>query len=126
MTHQIPDIDTIEQRISRVLRVGVWSSFLLAVVGILAWFLQHPGAGSLPGTAMEEAFPGLAWVPGLVRGQGTSLAMLGLWVLVLTPWLRVVSAMVFFWRTRDRVFLGITGLVALLMVLSWVLGHAQG
>lgn len=126
MTIRTPDLDTIEQRISRVLRIGVWSSFLLASAGVVAWFLDHPGAGSLPDTATEEAFPGLAWVPGLVRGQGSSLAMLGLWVLVLTPWLRVVAAMAFFWRIRDRVFVAITGLVALLMVLSWVLGNAQG
>lgn len=118
--------DGIEHRISRVLRIGVWCSFLLAASGIVAWFLQHPEARSLPYPTTGEEFAGLSWAPGLVRAEGTSLAMLGLWVLVLTPWLRVVSAMTFFWRSRDRVFVLLTGLVALLMVLSWLLGTAQG
>lgn len=117
---------SIEERISRVLRVGVWSSFVLAAAGIVAWFAQHPDSGSMPFPAVEDGVAGLAWIPGLARGRGTSLAMLGLWVLVLTPWLRVVSSMAFFWKSRDRVFAGLTGLVALLMIASWVLGNAQG
>jgi len=119
------DGGSIEQRISRVLRIGVWTSFLLASTGIVAWFLQHPETGALPLDVLDGTYAALSWVPGLLRGDGASLAMLGLWVLVLTPWLRVVSALAFFRRSGDRVFVVLTALVALLMLLSWFTGTAQ-
>lgn len=117
---------SLEEQIGRVLRGGVIVATLLILTGVVAWFAVRPERAAGPYRAMEETLGGFQWVSGLVRGDGDSLVMLGLWVLVLTPWLRVISSLVFFWRTGDRVFVALTALVGLLMIAAWVLGNAQG
>lgn len=104
----------LELWISRILRYGVWSSAGIMALGIiLAWV---SGAGySLPG---EQLLPGDA-LKNLATGSitPTTLMVAGLLILVLTPFLRVLTAAIGFAAEKDRPFV-LVSLVIFAMLLG--------
>ena len=80
---------------SRALRAGVWASGALMAAGA-------------------------AWA---ARGHGESLALLGIAVLVATPFLRVASLAAVFARSRQWRMLAVSLAVLILLVAGIVLGR---
>lgn len=121
-----------ELLISRLLRIGVFSSFALVVLGSILVFVDQPallGSSDLLGRMLNKPseLRSLAGVlDGLVQLQGRAIVMLGLLVLIATPVLRVLISTVLFAQRRDRTFVVITSLVLTLLLLSFVLGAVAG
>ena len=120
-----------EDTISRVVWTGLTASLVLISGGTLLSFLQDGGYGSahsevtrLIGTG--GAFPrSLAWfLGGLARLNGQAVIVLGLFLLIATPVVRVAVSTVSFARKRDRTYVAITLVVLALLLLSFVLGRA--
>ena len=105
----------VERWTSIALRVGVWSSATLMVAGLLMVWVS----GSTPSLASENLSPG-----DLLRKlfsssvDGVTLIFSGLLVLMLTHFLRVLTAAVGFLAERDFKFVFIS-----LAVLSMLLGE---
>ena len=118
--------------ISEILRWGVRVSLALILLGIVVFFVKTGdfGANGTPAeTAVlisgnEEPFPlSLKWMfGGLFALNGTAIIVLGLALLIATPVIRVIAALVSFAIRRDRAFTAISGVVLLLVVLSFLLG----
>ncbi len=120
----------IERIISRLLRTGMVSSFLLIVAGSLRSFFSgetgstaaatHPALS--PSAAPPQHFPDL--LAGRARGDGHALILAGILTLIATPVLRVLVSAGVFVALRDRAYVVICTVVFALLVLSFFLGRA--
>ncbi len=126
------DVDTgttrVSALISTLLRWGVRVSLALILTGaVLGFTIGAAFNGSVTQlTSGSAAFqPGVSWlVHGLASGQATALIVLGLLLLIATPFLRVLLSLAFFAKQGDRVYVLITASVLTLLMLSFILGKA--
>jgi uncharacterized membrane protein len=109
-------IKQLELYVSYVLRLGVLLSgaFLLLGLGLLVW----TGDASCPLGDIS-----IVW---LIYGDPfwspSHILFLGFMVLVATPLLRVISSTVVYGFDHDWVFMGITGMVFLVLLVGIILG----
>ena len=112
------DIDrVVEHWVGRVLRTGVWSSAGLMIVGLLlAWFsagsIQPPSENPAPGQVLRNMLSG--------SFDPVTLIFAGLLLLMLTPFVRVLTAAVGFAAEKDTPFV-IVALVVFAMLLAELL-----
>jgi uncharacterized membrane protein len=120
------DIDQLSARwLARVLRAGVLTAGALILIGIGIFLFsdnQEPStldqALGKEGDLAKISLSGL-W-HGVLDGEAASLIQLGILVLVLTPTLRVGVTLVIFALQRDRVFIGLTVIVLVILILGLV------
>jgi uncharacterized membrane protein len=110
---------TVETASSWVLRIGV----LLSVVAMLTGVFISFSNGRLPLDRIEHARfedPGAVW-QGILTVRGQAIIELGIYLLVLTPIMRVVAAMVIFAIVdRDWLYVVLT-VVTLILTLTGLL-----
>lgn len=128
-TGSIYDIENI---ISNLLWWGVLASLLLIGIGTLLCFVHSNDYGVHGGSASDlqalirpkavMSFTLEGFFHGLVSGQGQSLIIAGLILLIATPVLRVAISVATFTVEKDWTFVVITSIVLLLLVFSFFLG----
>ena len=114
----------LELALSRLLAAGVWTSLVLIAAGILLFYLQSGNLAVSERKAMflrEKNF--FFFLYDLVRGehfQGGALwtMALGMAVLILTPYARVLLSVLYFFREKDFKFSFITLFVLVILTLS--------
>ena len=122
----------VELLISHLLRIGVVSSLIVVVIGLAISFVHHPDY--LHSDQMQRVIsPSHAtWdslrelLVGLIHLRGEAIIMAGLLLLIATPVMRVAVSIVAFIVERDWVFVIVTSFVLAMLVLSFVLGKAEG
>jgi uncharacterized membrane protein len=143
MTHPVPQktrrepsadlVRKVELLISDLLRIGVISSLIVVVVGLVLSFLHHPAYLHSTAELQEvisadhptwHSLSGLA--SGLAHFRGEAIIMVGLLLLIATPVMRVAVSIVAFVVERDLVFVVVTTFVLAVLILSFVLGKAEG
>lgn len=124
--------ERVETLLGNLLRVGVVLSLLTILTGITLLLVQNPGYFSSPPAANQvvgtgEGYPHtpLAVFEGAFRGDGSSVIMLGVFLLIATPVLRVVTSVLAFAMSRDWIFTAITASVLIVLVISFLLGRSQ-
>ncbi len=125
-------VHQVEILISNLLKAGVLISLGIIVLGTVVTFIHHPDYLSSH-TDLQKLTTNAAVFPrtpsemltGLGRFEGRSIVILGLLLLVATPVLRVAVSIVAFVYQRDLVFVLITTTVLALLLLSFVLKHAE-
>lgn len=128
----------IELFIAQLLRVGVLTSFVIVLVGIL-WVVITDQTGyhainlnDLNSIIVyREAHPDFPntvgdVVAGLLGFRPYALITFGLLVLIAIPVMRVAVSIVAFARQRDWLYVGITAFVLAMLLLSFALGEAGG
>ena len=127
-------VRAVEILLSRLLRTGVIVSLLLVVGGTAISFSSNTEFRSGDQATLDEIIgpsatfphtPG-AVVSGVIDLQGEAIVALGLLVLMATPVVRVAVSVAAFAYQGDRVFVGITSIVLVLLVVSFALGRAGG
>ncbi len=100
-----------------VLVVGLAASTVLLLIGVALALVEH---SPLPNSTIPigEA------VQRVIGLRPSGFMNLGLFVLILTPVLRVVGSLFVFLYERDWRYLGITALVLVVMLISLLTGHA--
>jgi uncharacterized membrane protein len=108
----------LEGRIATVLRTGVITAAVLLTAS-LPWILFQDRAHRAAHLSVGEA---LRRLPDL---DPRSLAALGVIILVATPILQLLTSAFLFWRKRDRLYVGLTLTVCLIIAIGAVLtgGH---
>jgi uncharacterized membrane protein len=117
--------------ISTLLRIGVWSSLALVVLGTIFTFVHHPDYLTSR-TALRTIIGDPANFPhtlgdmlrGIAQLRGQSIIILGLVLLIATPVLRVAVSIVAFAIQKDRIYVLITSIVLALLLTSFLLGKA--
>jgi uncharacterized membrane protein len=122
-------IGRVEIVISTLLRAGILASLFLVLLGVVVMFVRHPDYLRSPEALAhlksdEYVFPTTitSVFRGVAQGQGRSIILLGVFVLFLTPLLRVVTSIVAYVIEKDWRFVAITSLVLVFLLLSLVLG----
>ncbi|MBU6474940.1 MAG: DUF1634 domain-containing protein [Alphaproteobacteria bacterium] len=103
-----------ELAISNVLRGGVLLSIAVILAGIVCFYVMKSSGGahfSYPDTLSA------LW-RGLAQGRPLAIVMLGLVILLATPVIRVAVSIAAFAVEGDRTYVGITGIVLLLLLFS--------
>jgi uncharacterized membrane protein len=123
----------VELLISRLLRAGVSLSFCIIALGTLITFIHHPDYFSSPAalqqlSSQQAAFPRTTSevLHGILQLQGRAIVVAGLFLLILTPVMRVAISIAAFAIERDWTFTIITSLVLALLILSFFLGTVEG
>ena len=109
----------IERNIGKILRVGVFVSTTVIIIGILMFLLSgHSGyaEGVWPYKFNEI-------LSGLVEFKALAWLMTGLFLLILTPVLRVVASIVAFAKEGDKLYVAITTLVLIILIVAMFVGH---
>jgi uncharacterized membrane protein len=140
MSQHIPEqaaarggIHQVEIVISNLLRIGVATSLVIVVIGMVLTFVHHPeylssrdALKSLLSAKSEFPHSMEEMAAGLMVLRGRSVVILGLLLLIATPVMRVAVSIIAFLYERDRVFAIITTVVLMLLLLSFFLGRVKG
>ena len=123
----------VELLISGLLRVGVVTSLSIVVFGTVLSFVHHPEYLTSRQALRRLTTPGGAFprtpaemTDGVRHLQGQAFVVLGLLLLVATPVLRVAVSILGFVYERDWTFVAITSIVLGFLILSFILGKAEG
>lgn len=110
--------------ISYVLRGGVVVSGAIILAGVIAYYVRYGSAAAR--VRADRDFPHS--VPdvfgGLAHGDPLAIVTLGLLVLLITPVMRVLVSVLAFAIERDWRYVGITALVFVILIISFLLGKA--
>lgn len=116
------ELESLELKISKFLRLGVLVAGAFMLVGWLANVLR--GVDAVGRLTIYAKMP---LVDDLVQARGTGdwaqmSTYLGLLILILLPFSRVVLTMILFLRRREWILAAAAGFVSLALVVSVVLG----
>lgn len=115
----------VEQILGKLLQAGVLISAAVSLLGG-AFYLLHSGGEPADYGTFRGVGGGLDSVRGVLRGaaemRSRAVIQLGLLLLILTPIARVALSLLAFVHQRDRMYVGITGLVLALLLFSLVGG----
>jgi uncharacterized membrane protein len=108
----------IEDATAWILRVGVVLSVLVMLTGMTIGFIHENITVKRMETARFEYHPSVIW-QGIVAGQGKAIIELGIYLLVLTPIMRVVASVVLFAvEDHDWLYTIVTFVVLVLTLLG--------
>ncbi|WP_152393679.1 DUF1634 domain-containing protein [Paenibacillus guangzhouensis] len=106
--------------VSKVLRIGVLVSGLVILIGLILYLVA--GESGYP----ADTYP--TTLRGIIEGAGglkpAAVILLGLFLLILTPVLRVGITILVFVKAKDYLYVGITSLVFVILIISLLLGKA--
>ena len=103
--------------ISNILKVGVYFSSFLILVGIILTFISCTGENlSIERYTFQEM------ITGLFKFDHYSYMMFGIFVLILTPVLRILGLLIVYLKEKDYKFVRICIIVLLILCISLALG----
>lgn len=108
----------IEKRISVAMRIGVGVSAAIMLLGFVLLLINY-----------KDNFTGITELSitdifkGLLSFNPYSIMFLGILLLILTPVLRVITCVILFAKQKDKLYTGITILVLLILVISFMVGY---
>lgn len=115
MTEEMADVQLI---IGKVLRLGVMISATVMIIGLVLLIVK--GNGGYPHNAFPTDFTQI-WA-GIAELKPYAIMMLGIFLLILTPVLRVVVSIYSFYREGDSLYVWITTIVLVILGISFVFG----
>lgn len=109
----------VEVVIGKIMRVGVIISALVMLLGLVMFFIT--GQSGYPNTSFPTSF--IAIWQGLLAFKAYAYMMAGIYLLILTPVLRVVISIYAFYKEHDALYVKITSLVLVILLISVFIGH---
>ncbi|WP_334330328.1 DUF1634 domain-containing protein [Companilactobacillus sp. HBUAS59699] len=108
----------VELVIGKILRIGVITSAIVVMIGIIMYFVNGGGGydGSFP-RRFAAIFSGIA------AGKAYAVIMLGIFLLILTPVLRVVVSIYAFYKEHDNLYVIITTVVLIILIFAMMMGY---
>lgn len=117
---KITDYD-MQQLIGQVLRYGVLSSGIVAIIGGV-WYLFQQGAAMTHYTSFNGEPAGYTSLTGIIEGlsngSASEIIQLGVIILIATPIIRICFSLVSFILEKDRMYVVITLIVLLIILFS--------
>lgn len=114
------EMNRVEDVIGRVMQVGVVLSAAVIVIGLLMLFIS--GKSGYPAGVHPTTFAAIG--KGVAALKPYAIIMLGLFLLILTPALRVLVSIYAFWAMHDRMYVWITSLVMVILIIAMIIGRA--
>jgi len=122
--HKFRDTD-MQAVLGWVLRIGVIVSISIVIFGGVLYLYRH--GGETAGHSKFIGIPDFTQIGGIVQGildfRGRSIIQLGIILLIATPIMRIIFSTIGFALEKDRLYVGISLLVLLIIIFSSISGH---
>ncbi|KRN89573.1 DUF1634 domain-containing protein [Ligilactobacillus ceti] len=113
------EMHDVEIVIGQIMRVGVIIAATFMIIGFIILLITH--TGGYPGNHFPTTLKAI--FTGLFHGKAYAFMMFGIFCLILTPVLRVIISIYAFLKEKDYLYVGITTLVLVILIISFILGH---
>ncbi|PMD73163.1 DUF1634 domain-containing protein [Companilactobacillus nuruki] len=108
----------VELIIGKILRIGVSISAIVILIGVALYFMN--GSGYV-GNSFPRRFSAI--FNGLAAGKSYAVIMSGVFLLILTPVLRVVVSIYAFYKEHDTLYVVITTIVLVILMFAMFMGY---
>ncbi|AZA73422.1 MULTISPECIES: DUF1634 domain-containing protein [Chryseobacterium] len=127
MRKDFTDID-LNRSVGNLLRLGVILSVITSLIGFVKLFMegfQMPRKYKLldMGTSSEKVWSHF-WET-LCKGDGMAIIQLGILMLIFTPLMRIIFALIGYLKEKDYVYVVISSIVLAIMAVSFFTGYAH-
>lgn len=109
----------VEIIIGKIMRIGVLIAAIVMIIGLVMFFIN--GGGGYVNNAFPTTLSSV--ISGITHGKAYALMMGGIFLLILTPVLRVVVSIYTFIVEKDTLYTWITILVLVILIISFIIGH---
>ncbi|APU72481.1 membrane protein [Companilactobacillus crustorum] len=116
----------VELVIGKILRVGVITSAIVILIGMALYFMNGAGYPTIVknGQSMIDFPKRFSDIfAGIIAGKSYAVIMLGVFLLILTPVLRVVVSIYAFYKEHDNLYVIITTIVLIILMIAMFLGY---
>ena len=126
-TRPFTDVD-LNRSVGNLLRLGVILSVVTSLIGFIKLFTEGfkmPNKYNLleMGDSSEKVW-GTFW-NSLMKGEGMAIIQLGILLLILTPLVRIIFALIGYLKEKDYTYVVISMIVLTIMVVSFLTGYAH-
>ncbi|MGX9987289.1 DUF1634 domain-containing protein [Chryseobacterium sp. POL2] len=125
MKKEFTDID-LNRSVGNLLRLGVILSVITSLIGFIKLYLE--------GFKMPENYKDLStptdhvwqtfWTS-LTNFEGIGIIQLGILILILTPLMRIIFALIGYLKEKDYTYVIISAIVLCIMIISFVSGYSH-
>lgn len=126
-TRPFTDAD-LNRSVGNLLRLGVILSVVTSLIGFIKLFTEGfkmPRKYNLleMGNSSEKVW-GTFW-NSLIKGEGMAIIQLGILLLIFTPLVRIIFALIGYLKEKDYVYVIISLIVLAIMTVSFLTGYAH-
>ncbi|AYN01690.1 DUF1634 domain-containing protein [Chryseobacterium sp. 3008163] len=127
MRKHFTDVD-LNRSVGNLLRLGVILSVITSLIGFVKLFMEGfkmPRKYKLldMGTSSEKVWSHF-WET-LCKGEGMAIIQLGILMLIFTPLMRIIFALIGYLKEKDYTYVIISSIVLIIMVISFITGYAH-
>jgi len=125
-TKPFTDLD-LNRSVGNLLRLGVILSVVTSLVGFVKLFTEGfvmPKYKMLEMGDSSEKVWGSFW-NSLCKGEGMAIIQLGILLLILTPLVRIIFALIGYLKEKDYTYVIISLIVLAIMTISFLTGYAH-
>jgi len=127
MRKNFTDVD-LNRSVGNLLRLGVILSVITSLIGFVKLFLE---GFKMPkkykflemGTSSEKVWSHF-W-NSLMKGEGMAIIQLGILLLIFTPLVRIIFALIGYLKEKDYLYVFISSIVLVIMAISFFTGYAH-
>ncbi|MGO4708577.1 DUF1634 domain-containing protein [Chryseobacterium sp. 2TAF14] len=127
MRKNFTDVD-LNRSVGNLLRLGVILSVITSLIGFVKLFMEGfvmPKKYKLldMGSSSEKVWSHF-WET-LCKGEGMAIIQLGILMLIFTPLMRIIFALIGYLKEKDYVYVVISSIVLAIMAISFFTGYAH-
>ena len=125
MKRHFTDLD-LNRSVGNLLRIGVISSVITSFIGFLKLYFE--GFEMPKDYASLEIPDGTIWRSfwnSLIHLEGMGIIQLGILLLILTPLVRIIFALIGYIKEKDQTYVVVSLIVLGIMVISFLMGFAH-
>lgn len=127
MKKDFTDID-LNRSVGNLLRLGVILSVIISLIGFIKLFLEGfkmPKKYTMldMGSSSEKVWSQF-W-HSLLKFEGMAIIQLGILILIFTPLMRIIFALIGYLKEKDYLYVGISAIVLAIMAVSFFTGYAH-
>ncbi|MBD8080998.1 DUF1634 domain-containing protein [Chryseobacterium caseinilyticum] len=127
MRKNFTDVD-LNRSVGNLLRLGVILSVVTSLIGFIKLFMEGfkmPRKYKLldMGTSSEKVWSHF-WET-LCKGEGMAIIQLGILMLIFTPLMRIIFALIGYLKEKDYTYVIISSIVLAIMAVSFFTGYAH-
>jgi uncharacterized membrane protein len=127
MKKTFTDVD-LNRSVGNLLRLGVVLAVTTSIIGFVKLFLEGfkmPRKYTMlnMGTSSEKVW-GHFWET-LCKGEGMAIIQLGILMLIFTPLMRIIFALIGYLKEKDYTYVIISSIVLAIMAISFFTGYAH-
>ncbi|WP_336715070.1 DUF1634 domain-containing protein [Chryseobacterium mucoviscidosis] len=127
MRKNFTDVD-LNRSVGNLLRLGVILSVATSLIGFIKLFMEGfkmpKKYTSLDMGESSEKVWGHFW-NSLCKGEGMAIIQLGILLLVFTPLMRIIFALIGYLKEKDYIYVVISSIVLAIMAISFFTGYAH-